>query len=299
MGIMFLIVWYYCTLTIRESILIVNGSRIKGWWRTHHFISCVVGGVLLVWPDGPSYRDFRDQHMLFNVYVAFLQYLQYVYQKGCLYRLRSLGERKEMDITIDGFHSWMWKGLSFLLPFLYLGYLMQLYNAYTLYQLMYIHEVGWQVPALALLFFTLGCGNIITTSMTIPLKLKDSQLGLLKYRFTRLDKYFWNHRKRRNSISKATPFVEKVDNVLMRSNSTLGRPSVSSRDNTIPRLRILMKLDLRLRKSQKCCLELMMKEMETVRKTLETMKARRYCDILLNGEFQMKQIYFVNCKNLN
>ena len=72
--------------------------------------------------------------MMFNVYVAFLQYLQYVYQKGCLYRLRSLGERKEMDITIDGFHSWMWKGLSFLLPFLYLGYLMQLYNAWTLYQ---------------------------------------------------------------------------------------------------------------------------------------------------------------------
>ena len=27
--IMFLIVWYYCTLTVRESILIVNGSRIK------------------------------------------------------------------------------------------------------------------------------------------------------------------------------------------------------------------------------------------------------------------------------
>ena len=27
----FLLVWYYCTLTIRESILTVNGSRIKGW----------------------------------------------------------------------------------------------------------------------------------------------------------------------------------------------------------------------------------------------------------------------------
>ena len=23
--------------------------------------------------------------------------------------MRSLGERKDMDITIDGFHSWMWK----------------------------------------------------------------------------------------------------------------------------------------------------------------------------------------------
>lgn len=22
----------------------------------HHFVSCVVGGVLLVWPDGPTYR---------------------------------------------------------------------------------------------------------------------------------------------------------------------------------------------------------------------------------------------------
>ena len=161
--------------------------------------------MLLVWPDGPAYRHFRDQHMLFNVYVAFLQYLQYVYQKGCLYRLRSLGERKEMDITIDGFHSWMWKGLSFLLPFLFLGYLWQLYNAYTLYTLMSLYEVGWQVPALALLFFTLGCGNIITTSMTIPLKLSDSKSGQLKYRFTRLDKYFWAHRRRKDSVRQVKP----------------------------------------------------------------------------------------------
>ncbi|HIF08064.1 MAG TPA: hypothetical protein EYQ64_14340, partial [Gemmatimonadetes bacterium] len=26
-------------------------------------------------------------------------------------RLKSLGERNDMDITIDGFHSWMWKGI--------------------------------------------------------------------------------------------------------------------------------------------------------------------------------------------
>jgi len=198
---MFLIVWYYCTLTIRESILIVNGSRIKGWWRLHHFVSTVVGGVLLVWPDGPAYREFRDQHMLFFVYVASLQYLQYLYQKGVLYRLRSLGERSDMDITIDGFHSWMWKGLGFLLPFLYIGYFLQLYNAYTLYLLMQNYEVGWQVPALALLFLLLGAGNIITTSMTIPLKIRDTKNPLLKYRFTRLDKYFWNHRKRRDTVN--------------------------------------------------------------------------------------------------
>lgn len=217
---MFLIVWYYCTLTIRESILIVNGSRIKGWWRLHHFISCGLGGVLLVWPDGPTYRDFREQLMIFNIYVTFLQYLQFVYQKGCLYRLRCLGERQDMDITIDGFHSWMWKGLGFLLPFLYIGYLMQLYNAYTLYLLSFHEGASWQVPVLSALFLILGAGNIITTSLTIPKKWADSKSSYLKYKFVRLDKYFWSHRRRRTSVSQANPrFSEKVEGILRRSGS--------------------------------------------------------------------------------
>jgi len=44
------------------------------------------------------------------MYLAFLSYLQFTYQRGVLYRLKSLGERNDMDITVDGFHSWMWKG---------------------------------------------------------------------------------------------------------------------------------------------------------------------------------------------
>ncbi len=108
----------------------------QGWWRVHHFVSTFAGGVLLIWPDGGCYQQFRVQLMLFNIYLAFIQYLQFTYQRGVLYRLRSFGERAtDMDITIDGFHSWMWKGLSFLLPFLYAGYFFQLYNSYTLYHL--------------------------------------------------------------------------------------------------------------------------------------------------------------------
>lgn len=67
---MFLLVWYYCTLTIRESILKVNGSRIKGWWRTHHFISTVCAGSLLIWPQGEPWQLFRTQFMYFNVYIS-------------------------------------------------------------------------------------------------------------------------------------------------------------------------------------------------------------------------------------
>lgn len=50
-----------------------------------------------------------------------------------------------MDITIEGFHSWMWKGLSFLLPFLYIGYGFQFYNAFTLYFLSKHPDATWQV----------------------------------------------------------------------------------------------------------------------------------------------------------
>lgn len=67
---MFLLVWYYCTLTIRESILKVNGSRIKGWWRFHHFLSTVVAGVLLIWPNTGCWYAFRGQFMWFNVYIS-------------------------------------------------------------------------------------------------------------------------------------------------------------------------------------------------------------------------------------
>lgn len=67
---MFLLVWYYCTLTIRESILKVNGSRIKGWWRLHHFISTFTAGVLLIWPNTGPWYIFRRQFMWFNCYIS-------------------------------------------------------------------------------------------------------------------------------------------------------------------------------------------------------------------------------------
>ncbi|XP_022251241.1 transmembrane protein 120A-like isoform X2 [Limulus polyphemus] len=172
----FLLVWYYCTLTIRESILVINGSRIKGWWRTNHFLTTLQAGVIIVWPSGAVYQTFRKQFILFTLYSSFLQILQFFYQRGCLYRLRALGKRYNMDITIEGFHSWMWRGLSFLLPFLYFGYAFQLYNAYTLYQLSKSPECAdmWQVPVTAFSHLVLFLGNAITTSLVIQQKLKEN-----------------------------------------------------------------------------------------------------------------------------
>lgn len=101
-----------------------------------------------------------------------IQYLQFGYQKGVLYRLKALGERHDMDITIEGFHSWMWKGLSFLLPFLFAGYFFQAYNSYVLYKLSRVVDAPWQVSFLSLLFLTLFVGNTFTTLVVVPQKLR-------------------------------------------------------------------------------------------------------------------------------
>lgn len=178
----FFLVWYYCTLTIRESILKVNGSRIKGWWRIHHVISIVTSGILLIWPDNTIWHEFRYQFFLYTIYSCIVQYLQFKYQSGQLYRLKALGKRKDMDITIEGFHSWMWRGLSFLLPFLFVVYIVQFINAVTLFRLCLYHPYTWHVPALIVLFVVLCVGNTATTIMVVPDKLKKKMIDQYRLR---------------------------------------------------------------------------------------------------------------------
>ncbi|CAP30858.2 Protein CBG11719 [Caenorhabditis briggsae] len=172
----FLMVWYYCTLTIRESVLRVNGSKIKGWWLSHHYLSCAVPGIVLTWKDGLCYQEFRPYFLVFTFYISIVQLAQNQYQSGCLRRLHSLGQGHQMDITVEGFTSWQFKGLTFLLPFLTVGYLFQLFLAGKLY--MYVNtemcDGLWQVWALSLLLGAIAGGNIVTTSMVCIRKLKTT-----------------------------------------------------------------------------------------------------------------------------
>uniref|UniRef100_A0A673KBS2 Zgc:103681 n=1 Tax=Sinocyclocheilus rhinocerous TaxID=307959 RepID=A0A673KBS2_9TELE len=168
----FLLVWYYCTLTIHESILISNGSRIKGWWVFHHYISTFLSGVM---PDGETYQPFRNQFLAYCLYQSFVQYLQYYYQSGRLYRLKALGERLHLDLTVEGFQSWMWRGLTFLLPFLFLGHFWQLWNSISLFRMAQIPECKeWQVSVHVWLL-VLFVGNFFTTLAVVRHKRKDQQ----------------------------------------------------------------------------------------------------------------------------
>jgi len=166
-----IMVWYYSSLTLQEQILRANGSRIRGWWVVHHYLSILLSGFLLIWPDGVPYQLFRSQFYYFSFYLCFVQFLQYHYQSGVLYRLRALGLSSNMDTTAEGFKSWMLKGLGFLVPFLIFGYAFQLFNSYRLYQISKHPKcTEWQVLACSILFFSLAVGNFYTLLMILKQK---------------------------------------------------------------------------------------------------------------------------------
>uniref|UniRef100_A0A3Q1HAW0 Transmembrane protein 120A n=1 Tax=Acanthochromis polyacanthus TaxID=80966 RepID=A0A3Q1HAW0_9TELE len=157
----FLLVFYYCTLTIRESILITNGSRIKGWWVFHHYISAFLSGVMLTWPDGNLYKLFRNQFLAYSVYQSKPKppCLQCYYQSGCLYRLRALGERHNMDLT---FHATS-------IPFS----TQQNFKSSCFVSMAQLPDCKeWQVMMCGACFLILFLGNFFTTVAVVQQKLK-------------------------------------------------------------------------------------------------------------------------------
>ncbi|CAF4384592.1 unnamed protein product, partial [Adineta steineri] len=126
-----------------------------------------------------SYKIFRQQHYIFSLYISCVQVLLYYYQRGLLYRLRALGDSDELQISIEGFQSWMLRGLSFLAPFLFIGYLFELYNAYVLYNLSIDSNAepnpDWQfmLKILSAIFFILFLGNFFTMYMVIRRKISE------------------------------------------------------------------------------------------------------------------------------
>lgn len=71
----------------------------------------------------------------------------------------------------------------------------------------------WPVPVLAFLFLVLGSGNILTMARTIFSKIRETQLGHFKLRFTRLDKYFWTHKRSGTEVAGRRWFTQSAERV--------------------------------------------------------------------------------------
>lgn len=55
--------------------------------------------------EGDAWAAPDSSHALL---AGFVQFLQYYYQSGCLYRLRALGERHNMDLTVGEWDGPCW-----------------------------------------------------------------------------------------------------------------------------------------------------------------------------------------------
>lgn len=191
----FLNLWYYSTLTVRESILIANGSRIKGWWVVHHYISIILCGVCITIPNG-SEEKYVMAFLFYLSYNSVISLLQFTYQKAALYGLRATGNynrkndksdnSQELLVTTDlGFTFSVAKFMSLgkLLPFLFFAYFLQFYNAFVLIQAsvsafrdrILLH---WQVPVLGGLFLMLGLGNSVTMLQVLRQKYQHNKDAL-------------------------------------------------------------------------------------------------------------------------
>lgn len=109
-------------MTVREHILVVNGSNIRPWWIIHHYLSIFLAGTLLIWPFGPTYMSIRTELLYFGLYLSGVQLLQYKLQVSRLYTLRALSRVDPMETTTDAENLHLTSGLVFLLPFLFFGH---------------------------------------------------------------------------------------------------------------------------------------------------------------------------------
>lgn len=170
--------YFYLTLAMRESILQVNGSRINKWWINHHYLSVLLVTTLITWPKTMIYQQFRSQFFIYSFYSSIVQLLQYQYQTQRLYVMKTLGKANQMDVAnSDSTQVVFSRQFIFLLPFVFIGQLMQFYNAICL--LFWCWRANewqeWQAYLVAAEFFVLAYGNFVTTVRIFKKKYRKYQ----------------------------------------------------------------------------------------------------------------------------
>ncbi|KAG9393102.1 TMPIT-like [Carpediemonas membranifera] len=178
---------FYIIITLRESILTRNGSRIRFWWRAHHYLSSFAAFILVTWcsVDCAVWRDIRCPVLSFMIYVFIVQILQTRYQLSRLYTLTALDRAHVMDTTNAETIQYR-RGVSMpiLLPFLWIAHGWQFLIGYRCaiawgsrmllaFNDPYVSAPQWQGVIIAGSFMLLAIGNIYTTLHTVVRRVKS------------------------------------------------------------------------------------------------------------------------------
>ncbi|BAM79918.1 hypothetical protein, conserved [Cyanidioschyzon merolae strain 10D] len=163
------IAYYYSALALRESVLVANGSNIRRWWRLHHYLSLVLAVVVLTWPDGEAYAEFRGEIHFLGLYLSLLQILQARYQMSRLYTLRSLGKAGELDVAnTDSPAQLHWgANMSLLLPAILVAHALQAWTAVRAFQVYFKYPRVAQALLGGTITLITCIGNVVTTFRTL------------------------------------------------------------------------------------------------------------------------------------
>jgi hypothetical protein len=120
------LIYYYLTLSIREIILLVNGSAILLWWIYHHYISLSLSLLAMIFPNPYVLGRFRSDFLWFALLQGTIMYMQNAYQKKRLYVRKTLGKAKAIDV--DSSETLVEKptDLKLLIPLLYALYAVEI-----------------------------------------------------------------------------------------------------------------------------------------------------------------------------
>lgn len=158
--------YIYSTLTIREHILINNGSNIKKWWIIHHYICIVITAMMLTCPE-EAFSLIRNPVLKFLFLLSCSQLVQYQYQMRRLYILRALKKADPLEITSDVMNVSLIANLWVAVGILVLFQFIQMYVSYYIYSLHSKYAWTYYQPLIgAALICLMAFGNMFTIFYT-------------------------------------------------------------------------------------------------------------------------------------
>eukprot|EP00798_Chlamydomonas_sp_ICE-L_P022842 gene22842-30016_t len=102
-GVQSYLIWlsyFYMAMSMRENVLMVNGSHIKAWWVQHHYWAAGTSMLLLGLPVySPAFIQFCYYFLCWSVFQGVVMFVQNRYQQRRMYTRIALGRNTAMDVV--------------------------------------------------------------------------------------------------------------------------------------------------------------------------------------------------------
>lgn len=93
------LLFFYVSMSLRENVLMVNGSHIRPWWIQHHYWSVFTCLLLLTLPvDSPVVSKYVQRCLGWTALQSLVMMLQNRYQRRRMYTRIALGKNNAMDV---------------------------------------------------------------------------------------------------------------------------------------------------------------------------------------------------------